>query len=466
MSPVGYPNFLPSVVPSGTFPAMEFGRLQELYNRCNPDEPLSPGDPRNVDIDFRGVRGAHWTNKLARQIELSKTPVCQLFTGLRGTGKSTEIKRLAARLSDPKRRNLLTVLIDADDVLDLTVEIDISDVLALVLLHTERDVLVAEGGNAEDALTDKPHRRLWAWLSRTDVEIGKVSAEIDAGAKVGVELNLKTNPTVRQRVREIVARHPSTFVRFVHDELRALEARAHKLGRSGIVILFDSLEKLRGTSLTWKPVLESAERIFSTGAPYLRLPVNVLYTIPPALARRMVEPPVAFLPMIKVRDKEGTLHPEGVEVITELVKKRIDEAALDEIFGKTALRDRIRAIALWSGGYPREVVRLLLTLLELETFPVDAKTLERELYRAGNAYRSVVYDSGAIPWLATVKRTKQLITTSDQEREAADRLLQNNVILRYLNDEEWVDVHPSVDGMRELAEPSPDAKDAAPEQGV
>lgn len=445
---------------------MEFERLQELYNRCNPDEPLSPGDERNVDIDLHGVRGAHWTNKLARQIELSRTPVCQLFTGLRGTGKSTEIRRLAARLSDPTRRNLLTVLIDADEVLDLTVEIDISDVLALVLLHTERAVLAAEGGDPADALTDGPHRRFWAWLSRTDVEIGKLTAGVGAGTKAGIELNLKTNPTVRQRVREIVARHLATFVRLVHDALRELEARARKLGRAGIVILFDSLEKLRGTSLTWKSVLESAERIFSSGAPYLQLPVHVLYTIPPALARRMVEPPVSFLPMIKVRDKEGGLHPEGIEVITELVKKRIDEAALEEIFGKAALRDRIRAIALWSGGYPREIVRLLQTLLELESFPVDGKTLERELHRAGNAYRSIVYDSGAIPWLATVNRTKRLITTNDHEREAADHLLQNNVILRYLNDDEWVDLHPSVAGMKELAAPSPDAKDAAAERGA
>ncbi|KYF59560.1 hypothetical protein BE08_28670 [Sorangium cellulosum] len=84
--------------------------------------------------------------------------------------------------------------------------------------------------------------------------------------------------TGRQRVREIVARHLSTFVGLVHDELRELDGRARKLGQSGIVILFDSLEKLRGTSLTWKPVLESAERIFSTGAPYLQLPVHVFYT--------------------------------------------------------------------------------------------------------------------------------------------------------------------------------------------
>jgi hypothetical protein len=430
---------------------MDFERIQDLYNRCNPDEALGPRDPRNVDIDQRNVRGTNWTNKLARQIELSKTPVCQLFTGLRGTGKSTEIRRLYTRLSDPKLRNLLTVLIDADDVLDLTVELDVSDVLALVLFHTERAVVAAEGGNGADALADGPLQRLWGWLSKTDADITKLSAGVDVGVKVGIDLNLKTNPTLRQKVREIVARHLATFVRFVHDELRELEWRAKKIGRSGIVVLFDSLEKLRGTSLTWKPVLDSAERVFGTGAPHLQLPVHALYTIPPALARRMADP-VAFLPMVKVRNAAGELYPPGVEVIEDLIGRRLDPEGLEQLFGRDDVHDRIRAIALWSGGYPREIVRLLQTLLELESFPVSAATLERELHRAGNTYRGIVYDSGAIPLLAAVNRTKRLIPKNDHEREAADLFLQNNVILRYLNDEEWMDVHPSVAGMKELGE--------------
>jgi len=61
--------------------------------------------------------------------------------------------------------------------------------------------------------------------------------------------------------------------------------------------------------------------------------------------------------------------------------------------------------------------------------------------------------------LAAVNRTKRLIPKDDHEREAADLFLQNNVILRYLNDEEWMDVHPAVAGMKELAEAERDAKD-------
>jgi hypothetical protein len=68
-------------------------------------------------------------------------------------------------------------------------------------------------------------------------------------------------------------------------------------------------------------------------------------------------------------------------------------------------------------------------------------------WRGANTYRSIVYDSGAMAWLGKVARTKKLITVTDAEREAADLFLQNNAILRYLNDDEWVDVQPSVAGM-------------------
>ncbi len=431
---------------------MEFERLQELYNLCNPDEPLSPKDARNVDIDKHGVRGQNWANKLAKTIELSKAPTCLLFTGLRGTGKSTEINRLMARLSDLKRKNLLTVLIDADDVLDLTVEIDISDLLSLVLLHTERAVVALEGGDAEEAMKDGPFRRLWGWLSKTDVEMSKASIGIDAGVKLGVDLNFKTNIKLRERVRNVVAEQPTTFINMVHEELRQLDLRARKANRGGIAVLFDSLEKLRGTSLTWREVLESAERIFTSGAPHLALPIHVLYTVPPALSRRM-STPVSFLPMIKVRNKEGVLYPEGVEVVSSLIAQRLGKDGMNEIFGEQTVAERVRAIALWSGGYPREIVRLLQSLLTIEDFPVSHEALEKELRYAGNTYRAIVYDSGAIPLLAMVNHTKKLIVSNDQDREAADRLLQNNVILRYLNDEEWMDVHPSVAGMKELAAP-------------
>jgi hypothetical protein len=199
-------------------------------------------------------------------------------------------------------------------------------------------------------------------------------------------------------------------------------------------------------------VLESAERIFSGGAPYLQLPVHVLYTIPAALTRRMITP-VSFLPMIKVRAIDGTPHEDGVRAIYELITRRVSQSELEALFGPGQVEHRIRELAEWSGGYPREVLRTLQSLLELDELPITQKMLARQLHRAGNPYRSIVYNSGAIPWLATVARSKKLITVNDAEREASELFLSTNVILRYLNDDEWFDVHPSIAGMDELRTP-------------
>jgi hypothetical protein len=433
---------------------MNLEELAYYYNRCNPDEPLDPGDERRVDIDRTDVRGANWTQRLAVQFERSSRPVCRLFTGLRGSGKSTELRRLMTRLSDPQRAHLLPVLIDAEELLDITSEVDVSDVLTLVAYGAEQRVLEAEGKDPEGALQDGVFRRLWDWLRRTDANFNDAELGLElgpegikAGGKVGFEL--RTRPTIRHKLREAVSAHLSAFVREVQGELVLLNARARKLGYKGLVVIFDSLEKLRGSSLTWKSVLDSAERVFSNDAPYLQLPVHALYTVPAALVRRM-NTEVLFLPMIKIRDRAGKPHAPGIEVARELLERRLTEDGLKALFGAPNVEARVREIIMWSGGYPRELVRLAQSLLEEEHFPLGEASTRRILNRAGNTYRGIVYDSGAIDWVGSIAETRKLITSTDAEREAADLFLQNNVVLRYLNEDEWFDVHPSVAEMPEV----------------
>lgn len=100
---------------------------KKYYNLCDPYEPLEPDDVRNVDVDVRGeqtghmVRGIDWVDNLVMEYEFSDKPVFKLFTGHPGSGKTTELKRFAKRLSDPNRANLFPVYIDAMEILDLCV---------------------------------------------------------------------------------------------------------------------------------------------------------------------------------------------------------------------------------------------------------------------------------------------------------------------------------------------------------
>lgn len=421
---------------------MDFKTRKLYYNRCGWKDPLAPGDDRNLDVDRFGaklVRGLNWVERLAGRIELADAPTLVLFTGLPGSGKSTELRRLAARLEEPKGANLLAVVIDAEQVVDLANPIDIPDIIATIVHQTESKVLQKEGGDPKRALETGYLARLWSWLTDTDVELTKAEYAIPSGPNLVIEL--KTRPTLRDRVRKIIATNLTTFLDRARAEVTSLRERARQLQFADLVVIYDSLEKLRGSSENWNDVLASAERVFGGGAPYLRLPVHVLYTIPAALISRRVEQ-VDFMPMLKLRARSGDPYDDGYEAAREIVRRRVPDEVLTELLGAEC-EARVRRLIEMSGGYPREIVRLLQSLFTVETVPITDNDFNHIINEVGDAYRKVVPED-TFEWLATVAVDHYYTLQSDAHRQAADLMLLNNAVLRYLNDRDWFDLHPAV----------------------
>jgi hypothetical protein len=420
---------------------MDFATRKRYYNRFDPGESLLPEDARNVDLDRYAdvrVRGVNWVERLASLVELADKPTVVLFTGLPGSGKSTELKRLALRLFDPNRAHLLPILIDAELAVDLANPVDVPEVIAAIVHGTEAILLEREGRNPAEALEEGYLSRLWSWLTKTDVELTKAEYSIPGGPKLVAEM--KTRPTLRKRIRETVAANLTTFLDQAREEMRGLNGRAIAMGFSGVVVLFDSLEKLRGISSNWVEVLSSAERIFAAGAPYLRLPVHVFYTIPPAVAFRLAH--FHFLPMIKLRGRDGTPFQPGVDAARELVRRRIPDEALSQLLGPDCER-RVAELIHWSGGYPREIVRLLRSALAVAQMPISEDDLNRLISEVRDAYRKIV-PAEAFSWLARVTHERYFTVENDGHRPGADLMFQNNVVLRYENGGEWFDLHPAV----------------------
>lgn len=431
------------------------------YNLCNPDQPLPPDSERNVDVDELGdadqpVRGDNWVNRLAEPIEFAiadaavEKPACIFFTGLPGSGKSTEILRLRKRLQDRQGTNLLVVYIDAERLLDLTDAIDISDIYVVILYEVERRLLEVQGKDPALAMGAGALARISDTLQGLSFEGAKV--QISAlGAALALEM--KAQPSLRQEVRRRVAAHTTTFLKKTREELVEFRAQAKDLGYSGIVVLFDSLEKLRGISTNFTEVLESAEKLFAGEAPYLRLPVHVLYTIPPALILRLRQH-VEFMPMIKLWDR--TNHQQrfqpGFDAALSIIRKRIPEDKLSEFLGgdsKEAIAARLDQLVVWSAGYPREIIRLLRSVIQQA--PLSDRKFERLLGQAGDEYRRLLLASD-LDWLARVAVEHTPLPADEIQRQAADRMFANNVVLRYQNTQEWYDVHPAVRAMPALEE--------------
>jgi hypothetical protein len=79
----------------------------------------------------------------------------------------------------------------------------------------------------------------------------------------------------------------------------------------------------------------------------------------------------------------------------------------------------------------------------MEKWPLSESDFERVLNQIADDYRKIVGTS-AYEWLARVAVQQYLVLEGDADREIADRLLQNNAVLRYLNDRDWFDIHPAV----------------------
>ena len=368
---------------------LDFATIKKYHAACKPEESLEPFDPRNLDMDDLSagdnpVRGYRWASRLARSIIMSDTPVTKLCTGMPGSGITTELKRLTKRLSE--QGNLLPLYIDAHEYMDLTNPIDVTDVLMAVLYGAEYGMAEAEGGDLETVLETGYFRRLWGWL-QTETELSKLQVGIPSAGKLVLEM--KTRPDLRAQVRKAVASHFSRFHAEICAELIKLQVRAKKLGKDGVIILLDSVEKLQGISTNWHEVLESAERVFVSNMHFLELPVNVLYTVPPSLTSRVRKTELEFLPMIKVRDRMGQDHEAGIDMAQQLVLKRIDEPGLEGILGNN-WQQRLRKIITGSGGYPREILQILQELLLADDFPIRDTDFRRALNRFTDPFSNIV----------------------------------------------------------------------------
>lgn len=420
---------------------MDRARRRELYNVCDPLESLSPNDARNVELDgFGGAaerpRGVVWADSLALKIEFARSPTFMLFTGLPGSGKTTELRRLMSILARSDGPHMLCVLVDAEQLLDITNPVDIPDLVAPMVHAVERVVLEAEGRDPSDAGREGYLERLWHWLTTTDVEAGKLSIP---GAQ-SLVTELRTRESFRQQVRQIVTTHLSEFLAQARSTLEQLRHRAQACGWRDIVVIYDSIEKLQGISTNWEDVLRSAEVVFGGGAPHLRMPVHTLYTVPIALAvRRNIN--VTLMPAVKVRDRQGRDFEPGMAALRQLVAHRIPQAEWPEVFGSAA-ETRVDALIRRSGGYLRELVEMVQGAMIVE-LPISEHDFERLIHETADRYRRIIQRSN-YAWLARVAVDKYLSVEDDDERRASDRLLLANAILRYENNESWFELHPAV----------------------
>lgn len=396
--------------------------INESFYVERPDDPL--GDLR--------------VQLLSSPMAVEKT----LLAGHRGSGKSTELNRLAA---DPDvQSRYVIVSFSVKDALELG-DVDHVDLLFTMVRYTYQVLSSAE---TPLSLKESTVSALEGWRSqvveRMEEVVKGASAELGAGvdAKGSTGLlgffgkfgtRLRYEKSTREVTRQVIQPRISEFLGHVNDFFVDVQLALQEQGKQ-LLLLIEDLDKL--------PDVRKAESLFHDTGPYLAdPPARIVYTVPIALhySKKFAQIASRFgesvlVPNVRlVSNDDGQQRWEpGHETMRGFVTHRMDASLIME--------DALALAIEVGGGLFQQMQRLLqkactkavgrkmsiLTTTEVQDAAADLRAeLERGL------------DRSDIGILHEVHATRQ--ASSD---EATLDLLHFLHLVEYRNHERWCDVNP------------------------
>lgn len=436
------------------------------------DKPLEPKDSFYESIYDRSG-GENPVAKLRTRIEWADEESLQLFSGFRGTGKTTELFRLRCEL---ERKGYFVIYADALEYISPSEEIDVSTMLL--------SIAGAFGEQMEQAgiktLGESYWRRITNYLTRTTVEVNDLSGKIEGGtpakellgdlkAGLDVKLALKTAPSFRQKLNAFLANRLYELKReinaFIEETVKRVRAEKNKPDLQ-IVFLFDQFEQLRGSRSNELAVIHSVERLFANHLEQLKLPyLHVIYTVPPWLQFVL---PGAFsietLPCVRLweSDASRTRFETGWKLLHQLIVKRFGTGNFKKIFGDGhsgfSCADKLIGM---SGGHFRDLLRLFReTIVLIQTWnpvlPVTKEVLDRAIENVRNEYLPIAIEDAH--WLCEIglRRDLSLPDSSPESIGRISRFLDTHLVIYLTNGKDWYDLHPLIrDEVSRLAEKPP-----------
>jgi hypothetical protein len=430
--------------------------LRDFYRALNPATPAEPASPQYIPLyEDPQLASSDPIAELKSNIDWSSVESAQLFSGFRGTGKSTELRRLRDMLKQTP--HCVVVLCDMRSYLNLSTPIDISDFL-LSVAGAFSDALEADEATlGANVLREGYWTRFTNWLQRTQVDTPEVGLSLGVDLKV----NLKDDPSFRRRLQERMKGHVGALTRDVHlffeECVKALRQRHGPEVR--VVLILDSVEQIQGAGVNAAEVSESVATLFHGHAEKLKLPyVHVVYTVPPWL--KIKAPATATLyssyqqiPCVKVRDRAGAPYPPGIAALECMIAARGDWRRLLEDRGS------LERIILASGGYLRDLLRLLqavLVLVRHKPLPATHAVVELAISQIRNSYLPM--SESTARWLARIHTTQGCALPDDGQLDDLTRFFNNLLVMTWRNGEEWYGVHPILlDEVRRMAEAQEDS---------
>ena len=396
------------------------------------DEALQDEDPRWVDT--QSVRGESGLRQLRlalgmseRQLRSSPERGYYLFCGHRGSGKSTELRRVRNDLDAPGA--YCVVFADVAQELDVN-NLRYQDVLlhlaGKLMERLEKDGVIMEHVHLQklqdwffERVENRAETKDFAQEIRAGVEAG---AGIPGLAKLfgGISNALKTNTTYKEELRRTLQNYFTDFSEAFNHLIESAEEAILDAGKDRrILFVIDGADRLSG---------DDAKAFFVSDVHQLRqVRGRFIYCAPVHLAYEGNEILQNFdgmfqLPMIKIVDQDDTTNQDGREVMREMMHRRAAPDLFDE--------GVVDILVEYSGGHPRDLLRLLrYAFLNAEHGRFDEASARRAVRELATEFRRFLgpKDYRLLAEIDSASPERTMPDNPDHRR----RLLYNLALLEY-----------------------------------
>jgi len=405
--------------------------LTQAFKNFNPRKPLQGPTLKAFYVERAGTP----LSEMEIHLRNASEPIKLLFTGHRGSGKTTSLFKLVEKLGKPYFAVRFSVT-ETLNPFELTyVDLLLGLSTRLFAQATDEQAIKTLGlGKIADVLLDDIYHWYIEYVLGKNIPFREPSADLSLSGKVNflvlqLEAKIAAEASTREQVRERVEMRLSELIERINYMLDAIRRRVQE----NVLIVVEDIDKLD---------LKAARNLYLEHASSLVAPkANIIYTFPASLRysndfiqiRRNFDE--AFvLPNAHVFHRDETPHEQGQAMLRDVIGRRmvpdlIDGAALDKLVEN-------------SGG-------LLVTLIDLtQRAIVSAIGQSREQVTEADVDKAIVRERadyqallrpGHYEALRERRRDKTLVND-----ETVRDLLYNQSLLEYANGDAWCDVHPVV----------------------
>jgi energy-coupling factor transporter ATP-binding protein EcfA2 len=421
--------------------------LRAAYRACDLS-PLIGKEMERYYVDLSKVRNTKAVAKIDKILEFQEPEefTTILFTGHRGCGKSTELRRLEEKW----KQEYFIIYLEADR------EIDIQDArytdLYLVLFKQIEYELRKLGiqfdraliNNFEDwfkEITKENEQTVESSVSMSGtLEISSSPVPIPFIAKLLVKLlaqikgSDKSKKTISQVLEQDISRLQADLNFLLQDGLKKLRSKFPQY--KGFLVIFDNLDRVPP---------HVGEHLFFDYAPQLQtLNCNIIYTVPISILYSEKKVTNFFVnstivPMVNIyllkRDVDNLAHRDDVlKIVASLIEQRVQVDAIFEEY------DRLLDLVKASGGHIRQLIQMMRTAIISASSTgknkIDIEDVTAAIKEEQFDFERIIPDEH-YPILVKVYLDKEI-----SKNEIGQMVMFNTSALEYNGNERWNYINP------------------------